>query len=557
MTPFEIQQRVYSYINEEDSLPLIRRMINEAITNICYLSDGDLDFPFLYKTYDITTQIFSTPEDFRNPIDVICNENNVNLEALIDGKFKIVNYLAGNQYTLRYYCTHPVVLPAEAFDINGKVKETGYEIHWTATNPPDSLLLLPKEFHELVIWKTLDLLFEHEIEIAASRQFIQGRITESIVSLRAKYTHGMQMGSTPFIPTGKPKVNDLVNTLCHDLNTMKHRYKMLTIINRVIIEVFDVCKINNENFAIPVVNYTDDMPELPLLYIDGGTNTLPLAYDTWLLGCQYYAEHLKKPMDEAKIKLLTERWNDVKVNIISKTYQTAGSPMFIVVDSEPINVMETYGGVFDMIRANDQTFRNDHEVWKYVNMAVADAMSKIDISRLNRTIEYTAVVGGSNTIKLPRDFKKVVRLSLKTIEGNWIQPIGKNINDDVAFGRFHSKNIGKIDIITYKMSGNYITFSCPLETDVQLIYTRKHVFCTEKNEPLPVDFNLIMLYCDAKLAMRKKDPNGHTLLMREYEALLNNMWNNEINDMQREERIINASPNIEQLQYASDNGDFV
>ena len=75
MYPYQMERRLLAYIEDDAMLPLIRRVINEAVQLVCNSNEPNRDYSFLRTSttvtgFTATNRTIALPSDCRSVIDL-------------------------------------------------------------------------------------------------------------------------------------------------------------------------------------------------------------------------------------------------------------------------------------------------------------------------------------------------------------------------------------------------------------------------------------------------------------------------------------------------------
>jgi len=608
MTPYEIQQRVLHYLEDPDMVTVVRRFINEAIQRLCSSHEAGKDYSFLRKTATIscssgfTSNIANLPTRCRAVVDLTYNSISpaVGFEVLGNRTVKKPSTATTGSVTVDYYQQH------EALTISGTWSSDG--------TVPTETILIPVEFHPLLVWMALDLCYEHEIEVSAQRTEIAKRIEEGIGSLRASYS--MQIYPIAQVMT----VRWLAMLGSYYAGTERNRAYMIHYINSTAAEICDRLKIQYGERPSTVSNYNDVLPQI------GGSNIPALV---WQKGMMFHVAEKHAPAElEWRVKdyesaaenyrqvyydqqiqqlisagtfanrpqILVDITNEITDDIGNAlklpsaerpSYVTGAStalPMFSTVavprdvwrqgiylklsklygqkdtksaegeyqaslqkfanvyysrDVSTLPVqLSTYGNLVDLMKETAQTHLSDAQIWKIVNRAVSDFLSRIDIEDL---MTYTTIttVAGTQSYALPATLKKIYRVIYD--------------GEDIAGWAFDNRwepdqtnqgyqNYSDANYFSY-VGKNLVLREDP-ESDVSITvwYYVKAGWETSASATLPVDGHYLVPYCEAHLALKDKDFNAHKAHREEYMTGVAEYDENQIRNLPQEERFHSAYP---------------
>ena len=606
MTPYEIQQRVLSYLEDPDMVTVVRRLINEAIQRLCSSNEAGKDYSFLRTTATIscvsgfTNNIASLPARCRAVVDLTYGGASpaVGFEVLGNRTISKPSGTTTGNLTVDYYQQH------ESLTITGT---------WSATVPTETILI-PEEFHPLLVWMTLDLCYEHEIEVAAQRSAIAKRIEEGIGSLRATYS--MQIYPLAQVMT----VRWLAMLGSYYAGTERNRAYMIYYINSVAAEICDRLKIQYDERPSTVSNYNDALPQIhgsdiPALVWQKGMmfhvaeKFAPQELDLRVKDYEGAAENYRRVYYDKNIQelisagtfatrpqILVDITNEI-VDDIGNTlklpnaeraaYVTSAStalPVFGSVtvprdvwrlgiylkldklydkkdtkeaegeyraalqeyanlyysrdaSASPVE-LSTYGNLVTLLKETAQTHLSDAQIWKIVNRAVSDFLSRIDIEDL---MTYTTIttVAGTQSYALPATLKKIYRV---IYDGEDIAGWAFDNRWEPDSTNQEYQNYSDANYFSY-VGKNLILREDPESAiSITVWYYVKAGWETSASATLPVDGHYLVPHCEAHLALMTKDFNAYKSHKEEYMSGVEDYDENQIRNLPQEERFHSAYP---------------
>jgi hypothetical protein len=608
MTPYDIQQRVLHYLEDPDMVAVVRRFINEAIQRLCASHEAGKDYSFLRTTATIdcasafTNNTADLPARCRAVVDLTYNGVSPADGFGVAGNRTITKpsgTTSGN-LTVDYYQQH------ETLTITGT---------WTSDgNTPNESILVPEEFHPLIVWMALDLCYEHEIEIAAQRVAIAKRIQEGIAALRASY-------SQQIYPLAQAMtVRWLAMLGSYYAGSERNRAYMIHYINTIAAEVCDKLKIQYANRPNTVSNYSETLPQIL------GTD---IPANLWQKGMFFHVAEKSKPEDlELRIReyegaadnfrrvyydqqiqqvisagtfanraqILIDSTNEM-IDDISNALRlqaserpayvtSAGTAMPVFsgttvprdvwrsgyyyklaklfgeqdlktpgeeygvalrnfansfyardVSSSPVE-LATYGDLVSLLRETAQSHLNDAQIWKIVNRAVSDFLSRIDVEDLMTHTTITTV-SGTQSYSLPATLKKIYRV---IYDGEDI--VGWSFDNRWEPDQTNQgyQNYGDSNYFSF-VGRNLILRENPESAiTITVWYYVKAGWETDTTATLPVDGHYLVPYCEAHIALLQKDFATHKMHKDEYLSGVQSFDENQMRNLPQEERFRSAYP---------------
>lgn len=521
MTPFHIERRVLGYLEDFDNVPLIHRMINESISRICNANMPGQDWSFLSFTETVTinpvTGVGTLAHYPRAIIDVTPTDT-----YALDWDAKTITHTGTGTRPatvfVKYYRRHP-------FLTTGALTEsdlTAYDTTWTATEPPESLLVIPKEMRELIVYGALDLLYEHEIEVAVNRQTILERFKSGIEAARANYC----LQIYPSLQPANPTAEYFVTHACIKTNGERNRAKWLNALNTIATEIADAAKMSLTDRASVtlVTEYTDTLPTF---------KSKAAPTDLWYKGMMFYAA-MSGLGDAKDAQVITSQYQAALANFKELFYgQTVATSYNL----------DTYGSVVEFLRSIWQTYRAEGQLWTVVNEAIADVMRKVDLEDLATTYSVTAT--GLSEYVMPTRCKRILWV---TVDGNRIpgkaaQDLDAQVYHNVA-GAGYSQGEQ-----SFFFQGRSLVFAVAPSTGdaIKVRYYPSHTYTADPAAAMPFDAMLIIPYMQAYIALYNKDFASYKLLSSKYVENIMQHFENQENAAPMDTHISVSTPSIDRL----------
>ena len=543
INPYEVQERVLTYLEDPDQLPLIRQTINEAIQFICQAHDKGKDWSFLVGEENLevpgygSAQTVSTvelPKDVRSVIDVTPYSGTAECELF--GRTIIVKAPgvgALPQYvTVRYYKAHP---PVYALVENQGVIGTDYDpdgsnAEWSKTNPPSSLILLPDEAIDAVVYETLLLLRVHEIEVLANAQLCEKMAAAAIEFLKGNYQLQIDY-RTPVTdnPLDGSQTEDLtvgwlVNYGKVIVGGERDEYQLISLVNRVASEFADKLRLRGDQRPKIRNKMTDTLPTfggVAGFSMMGSSTEKALPANFWQMGMRYQCLKAIKQLDE----LAAAEYRETLDALASLFYSLKTSGVYDY---------STYGGMMDYLRSIWGSQQNDMVLWSTLNQTIADIMRALNVGQTLTCKEYTITSESRNDFDLPDDFKQVVKVTFGDRHEIISRPFtarGRTRAEQQLWqfpGDWH-RNLCHANY--YCLVGKKLHFHHDLPTNakIKMWYYPKHTwpYVTvngvkqfDLTAQIPVDIDLLSTALRAKVALEKGEVNTYKVYDADYKAAL-------------------------------------
>ena len=558
MTPYQIQQRVLAYVEDSTELPLIRRIINEAIQQICKSNPPNRDYLFLktiepievgYDEFKDYTghdgyKCYSLPQDCRVIIDIshkIKNEIiSPNSYVKVSGRNILLKtdqtIPAEEKMLITYYRQHPTIYHSSV----ANNEQMWYDTDWQAktasqlADPPESSILIPLEEHELIVWVALNLAFENDIEVATQRQLIDARIKEGFARLAANYAIQTYNAGVPDPPT----VGWLVDWGALQAGGERYRYIILESVRTVAYELANVLKLSraersNLSAAVRQLNYSSQIPQI-------ASKTVPL--ELWKKGLLWQLILLGLAKGEAQIALTRFQTSAISYRDNFYSEEVAGADDY---------KMLTYEHLINYLRSIWKTHENEAQLWTVVNEAIQAVMTRVNVNSLRSSWEFTTTAGQTE-YTLPKDFKSAY---LVYYDDEKIPGRAEHSEHDLEIAPYAElEGQGYEGYVTqsFYIAGNKLVFnqSPTGNNSVVVKYYLKHVYTTDKTLTLPEEPTILIKYCEARIALERKpkaDMAKYNILSREFIAAVNEYYSNQENSMPELEVIKSGYPSTSDL----------
>lgn len=540
INPYEVQERVLTYLEDSDQLPLIRQTINEAIQFICQAHDKGKDWTFLVGTETLTVSgsgsvaTVGLPKDVRSVVDVKPTSGAATCELY--GRTIIVKAPSGGSLpasvTIRYYKAHPPVY-ALVTDGQGNIgteyDPDGSNAEWTKANPPSSLILLPDEAIDAVVYETLSLLRIHEIEINANEQLCEQMAKAAIEFLKSNYQLQIDY-RTPVTDAqdGSQTENLTVGWLVDYGKVLvggeRDEYQLISLVNRVASEFADKLRLRGDQRPKIRNSLSDSLPTfggVAGFSMMGSSTEKAIPANFWQAGMRYQCYKATKQLDELTAAEYRETLD-------------ALSSLFYSLKTSGVYDYSTYGGMMDYLRSIWGSQQNDMTLWSTLNQTVADVMRAINTGSTMTCKTYEVTEELRNDFELPADFKVVVKITLgdrHEIIGRPFAARGRTTAEQQIWqfpGDWHR---GLRHANYFSLVGKKLHFhrGLPMGAKVNMWYYPKHVwpykvvngakqFDLEKE--IPVDVDLLSLALRAKVALEQGNTNMYNVYDADYKAAL-------------------------------------
>ena len=569
INPYEVQERVLTYLEDSDQLPLIRQTINEAIQFICQAHDKGKDWTFLVGEENLavpgygTEQTVSTvdlPKDVRSVIDVkpysgtaTCELYGRTIIVKAPGVGALPNYV-----TIRYYKAHPPVyaLVESQGVIGTDYDPNGSNADWTPTNPPNSLILLPDEAIDAVVYETLCLLRLHEIEVAANEQLCEQMAKAAIEFLKSNYQLQIDY-RTPVTDAqdGSQTENLTVGWLVDYGKVLvggeRDEYQLISLVNRVASEFADKLRLRGDQRPKIRNSLSDSLPTfggVAGFSMMGNSTEKALPANFWQSGMRYQCLKATKQMDE----LTAAEYRETLEALTSLFYSLKTSGVYDY---------STYGGMMDYLRSIWGSQQNDMVLWSTLNQTIADVMRALNVGQTLTCKEYEITSESKNDFDLPADFKQIIKVTLGDKYEIIARPFtarGRTTAEQQLWsfpGDYHRK---------WRHANYYCTVGkklhfhhdLPVGATIKMWYYPKHTWPYkivdgvkqfDLTKEIPVDIDLLSTALRAKVALEKGDVNTYKVYDADYKAAIAAYEETQHRVIPEEDCFIAAVPTVDYL----------
>ncbi len=567
INPYEIQERVLTYLEDADQLPLIRQTINEAIQFICQAHDKGKDWSFLVGTETLTVTGSGTvatvdlPKNVRSVIDV--KPTSGTAECELYGRTIIVKAPEGGSLpasvTVRYYKAHPPVYALVQHDggtLGPEYDSNGSNAEWTLANPPSPLVLLPDEAIDAVVYETLLLLRIHEIEIAANSQYCEKMAETAIAFLKGNYQLQIDY-RTPVTDAqdGSQTENLTVGWLVDYGKVIvggeRDEYQLISLVNRVASEFADKLRLRGDQRPKIRNKLTDTLPTfggVAGFSMSGSTTEKAIPANFWQMGMRYHCLKATKQVDD----LAAAEYRETLDALVSLFYSLKTSGVYDY---------STYGGMMDYLRSIWGNQQSDLTLWSVLNQTVAEVMRAVNTGETMTCKEYEVTEESKNDFDLPDDFKVAVKVTLGDRYEIISRPFtarGRTRAEQQIWqfpGDWH-RNLRHPNY--YCLLGKKLHFhhDLPVNATIKMWYYPKHVwpYVTvdgkkqfDLTKEIPVDVDLVSLALRAKVALEQKDLNTYKVYDQDYQKALEEHKEAQNRSLAEDDCFIAAEPPVDFL----------
>jgi hypothetical protein len=520
MTPFHLERRILSYLEDYDNLPLLHRLINEAISRICLATIPGQDWAFLSFSETVALNPAGVGTLTWYPKAII-DTTPINTYT-VDWNNKTITFAGIGtipaSVVVRYYRRHPFLTTTGLTETSA----TAFDVAWSETDPAESLMLIPRECHELIVYAALDLLYENEIEVALNRQTAIERLKEGLSGMRLNYS----LQIYPSLRPASPTADYLVNHACMKANGERGRARWLNAINTIAGDIADAVKLNLvDRAAITLVsNYTDTLPTFK-------TKVAPI--DLWYNGMMLYVA-MSNLGDAKEGQLVATQYQAALANFRELFYGQTVTTGF---------ALGTYTEFVEYLRSIWKSYRVDSQLWTLVNEAIADVMRKIDLEDL--AVTYSTTATAATEYSMPVGCKRILWVA---IDG--VRIPGKSPTDlhDQHYNNAGGANYESDQQSFYFQGRNVVFKEAPsVGTAITVRYYRQHVYNADGTVALPVDAMLIVPYCQAYIALYDKDFATYKILSAKYEANLIDHFANQDNAAPMDQQMFVSTQSVDRI----------
>jgi len=436
---------------------------------------------------------------------------------------RITDYSATSVATIESAFT---TAPAGAIVVTPYNGMYSFDATWTASDPPESDLLIPVELHELIIWWALDLLYEHEIEVAANRQLLQQRIVASVAEMRANYAVQIM----PNLQIAMPTAEWLVAHGCMKVKGEKQRVQMLNMVNNISQDIANGLKLAVADRPAAITAYTTVLPTFK-------SKAAPamLWYQAMMFYCSLAISPDQKDV-QSDMALYQKALNEFK----DEFYAIAVSD----ITTGTTAPMSTYGDMVAYLRSNIKSYRSEAQLWAVVNKAVGDVMRRIDVNKLIAKYTFNTTPGTSE-YTMPGTVKKIIRVTVggSDVPGRAVTDFRTYLSQAELGGQGYS---GTQSYVYY--AGKMKLFeSATTSSAVVVYYYPQAAFVSTPTTTLPIDPLVIMGYLDARVALAAKDYGTYKALSQDFMQTVQDLYEVQNDNLPQQDSFRSAYPGTNQM----------